>query len=169
MLLNELKESWENVIDLEFEIERVESNPQLVQIVPPNEVVVLVSLDVSIGKNRGLINLCIPFNTIERFNSKLSNSGWVGYAKSSANEQTRSTVARSVDAAPVKIVVTLARSRIKTSDLLQLSVGDIITTEQEVKDPLEIAIQDVPKLVGRPGSLKGRKAIRIEADTRAKS
>ena len=164
VLLDQLKTNWENIVELEFEIERVESNPQLVQIVPPNEVVILVGLEVTLGRNRGMINLCIPFNTVERFNSQLSNNGWVGYSRNHSTAETRKAVANSVDTAPVQIVVTLARSRIKTSELLELNVGDIITTEQDSRKPLEVSIQDVPKLKGRPGALKGKKAIRIEGD-----
>jgi flagellar motor switch protein FliM len=161
IFLDQLKTSWENVIELEFEIERVESNPQLVQIVPPNEVVILVGLEVMLGRNRGMINLCIPFNTVERFNSQLSSNGWVGYSKTKATAETRGVIADSVDAALVRLVVTLARSRVKTGDLLGLSVGDIITTEQDAQKPLEVSIQDVPKLKGLPGAFKGKKAIRI--------
>lgn len=161
VFLDQLKTSWENVIDLEFEIERVESNPQLVQIVPPNEVVILVGLEVTLGRNRGMINLCIPFNTVERFNSQLSSNGWVGYSKTKSTPETRSVIAESVDEAPVRLVVTLARSRVKTGELLGLSVGDIITTEQDASKPLEVAIQDVPKLIGKAGAYKGKKAVRI--------
>lgn len=161
VFLDQLKTSWENVIDLDFEIERVESNPQLVQIVPPNEVVILVGLEVTLGRNRGMINLCIPFNTVERFNSQLSSNGWVGYSKTKSTPETRSLIAESVDEAPVRLVVTLARSRVKTGELLGLSVGDIITTEQDASKPLEVSIQDVPKLKGKPGAFKGKKAIRI--------
>lgn len=162
IFLEQLKMSWENIVTIDFDVERVESNPQLVQIVPPNEVVILVGLEVMFGRNRGMINLCIPFNTIERFNSQLSSNGWVGYSKSRATPETRGLISSSVDQAPVQLVVTLARSRIKTGELLGLSVGDIITTEQDANNPLEVSIQDVPKLTGRPGAFKGKKAVRIE-------
>jgi flagellar motor switch protein FliM len=161
MFLDQLQVSWENIIDLDLELERVESNPQLVQIVPPNEVIILVGLKVQLGRNQGLISLCIPFNTVERFNSQLSNNGWVGYARNKSTPESRDTIAHNVDAAPVRVVVTLARSRVKTGELLGLSVGDIITTEQDAGKPLEISIQDVPKLKGSPGSFKGKKAVRI--------
>lgn len=164
VFLDHLTSSWENIVNLEFKIERLESNPQLVQIVPPNEVVILVGLEVTLGRNRGMINLCIPFNTIERFNSQLSSNGWVGYSRNRATVETRTAVAKSVDAAPVELVVTLARSTIKTGDLLELNVGDIITTEQDSKRPLEVSIQNIPKLSGMPGSFKGKKAIRIAND-----
>lgn len=160
--LRQLENAWENIVELDLDVDSVESNPQLVQIVPPNEVVILVGFEVLLGKNRGMLNLCIPFNTIENYNSKLSRNGWVGYGKGTPTEQTRGKITSSVDHAPVDIVVTLARSKIKTGDLLDLSVGDIITTEKEVNEPLELAVQDVPKYHAQPGAFKGKKAVRIE-------
>ena len=163
LFLTQLKSAWENIVELELSVESVESNPQLVQIVPPNEVVILVGFEVLLGKNRGMLNLCIPFNTIENYNSKLSRNGWVGYGKGTPTAETRGKITRNVDSAPVDIVVTLARSKIRTIDLLELSVGDIITTEKEVNDPLELAVQDVPKFHAKAGAFKGKKAVRIES------
>ncbi len=107
IFLTQLKNAWENIVELEPSVESVESNPQLVQIVPPNEVVILVGFEVLLGKNRGMLNLCIPFNTIENFNSKLSRNGWVGYGKGTPTQETRGKITSSVDGAPVNIVVTL--------------------------------------------------------------
>jgi flagellar motor switch protein FliM len=68
-----------------------------------------------------------------------------------------------MDAAPVNVVVTLARSKIKTAELLDLAVGDLITTEKEISEPLELSIQDVPKYFARAGAFKGKKAVQVEA------
>lgn len=163
IFLTQLKSAWENIVELEPTVDSVESNPQLVQIVPPNEVVILVGFEVLLGKNRGMLNLCIPFNTIENFNSKLSRNGWVGYGKGTPTNETRGKITSSVDGAPVNIVVTLARSKIKTCDLLDLSVGDIITTEKEIHEPLELSVQEVPKYFARAGAFKGKKAVQIES------
>ncbi len=163
LFLEQIVPAWENVIQLKPKIESTESNPQLAQIVPPNEVAILIGFEVLLGKNRGMMNLCIPFNTIEKHNTKLSRNGWVGYGKGNPTDGTRRKIASSIDAASVDVVVTLARSRIKTSDLLDLAVGDIITTEQEVGHPLELAIQDVPKFLATAGAYKGKKAVQIQA------
>ncbi len=162
MSMEHLSRAWENVVPLKIEVDRVESNPQIVQIVPPNEVVILVGLEITMGKVRGMINLCIPYNTIERYGTKLSRNTWVGYTAARATEQTKAQIAERMDPAPIRLSVTLARSRIRTADLLALNLGDIITTEQDVSLPLEISIQDIPKYYGRPGAYKGKVAIRIE-------
>jgi flagellar motor switch protein FliM len=161
--LIQLKAAWENIVDLELSVGSVESNPQLVQIVPPNEVVILVSFEVLLGKNRGMMNLCIPFNTVEKFNAQLSRNGWVGYGKGTPTIESRQTITQQVDAAPVNVVVTIARSTIKARDLLGLVEGDIITTEKQVNEPLELSIQDVPKFNAFAGAFKGKKAIQIQS------
>ncbi|MEO9591793.1 flagellar motor switch protein FliM [Rhodopirellula bahusiensis] len=162
LFLEQIVPAWENVIHLEPEIHTTESNPQLAQIVPPNEVAILVGFEVLLGKNRGMMNLCIPFNSIEKYNAKLSRNGWVGYGKANPTPKSRRKIADSIDAAPVDVVVTLARSKIKTSDLLDLSVGDIITTEQAASSALELSVQDVPKFAAVAGAYKGKKAVQVQ-------
>ena len=163
IFLSQLKESWENIVELDLKVDSVESNPQLVQIVPPNEVVILVGFELMLAQNRGMLNLCIPFNTIENYNAKLSRNGWVGYGKGTPTDETKGKITSSMDRAPVDVVVTLARSKIRTGDLLDLSVGDIITTEKEVTSPLELSVQNVPKYNASAGAFKGKKAVQIKS------
>ncbi len=51
LFLEEMQHAWENVLELDLKVDRVESNPQLVQIVPPNEVVVLISFELTLGES----------------------------------------------------------------------------------------------------------------------
>ncbi len=163
LFLQELKHAWENVLPLVLSVDRVESNPQLVQIVPPNEVVILVSFEVAMGDLRGMINLCIPFNAIERVSSKLAANSWASYNRSGATPQSRAQIGRRLDRSQVDVVVTVAETQLTTGDLLGLRVGDIITTDKDVRLPLEVAVQGVNKYLASGGALKGNKAFRVEA------
>lgn len=159
--LRELATAWRNTITLDVELERVESNPQLVQIVPPNEVVVLVSFELTMGKSRGMVNLCIPFNTIERIGSKLTNNSWIGYASSKSNEASKGQIRELLGESKVEMVVNLAQSTIRALDLLNLQVGDVVTTEKDVHSPLEIQVEGVGKFLGKAGAFKGKKAVEV--------
>ncbi len=160
--LVELKKAWENVIELNLSVERVESNPQLVQIVPPNEVVVLISFELTIGDVRGMMNLCVPFNSIERISHRLTANSWVSYGRAEATEATMAHIRGQLDDALVELVVTLAKSQISTKDLLELRVGDIITTDADSQGYLDISVEGVPKFHALPGAYRGQKAIQIE-------
>ncbi|ADB18431.1 flagellar motor switch protein FliM [Pirellula staleyi DSM 6068] len=162
LFLQELKHAWEGVLPLKLSVDRVESNPQLVQIVPPNEVVVLISFELTLNDVRGMINLCIPFNSIERIGSKLTSNNWVAYGKGGATPQSIAQISKRLDQSKVELVVTLAETTITTGDMIGLRVGDIITTDKDIRTPLEIAVQGMAKFQASCGALKGHKAVRIE-------
>lgn len=163
VFLRELRSAWANIVALDVQVERVESNPQLVQIVPPNEVVIMVSFEIIMGNMRGMTNLCIPFNTIERVGSKLTSNSWIGYASSKASEKSTALLTGHLDAALTDVIVVLANSSIKMKDLFDLQVGDIISTEKDIRQPLEVEISNAVKFTASAGSFKGRKAIQIES------
>ena len=162
LFLAELKKAWENVLDLDLAVERVESNPQLVQIVPPNEVVVLISFELTIGDTRGMMNLCIPFNSLERISSKLSSNSWVAYGKRQSSPQSIQQISNNLRGSLVELVVELAQTKITTSDMIGLRIGDIITTEKDVHSPLAVNVEGVAKFRARPGAFKGRKAFQVD-------
>ena len=162
LFLDELRHAWENVLDLKLSVDRVESNPQLVQIVPPNEVVVLISFELTIGDVRGMMNLCIPFNSIERIGNKLTANTWVSYGRKQATPETIERLSNNLRGSTVELVVYLAETHITTSDLVGLRVGDIITTEKDINSPLIVFLEGVPKFRARPGAYKGHKSIEVQ-------
>ncbi len=161
LFCKEMKQAWENVMELDLSIDHVESNPQLVQIVPPNEVVVLISFELTIGDARGMMNLCIPFNSIERISTRLSANSWVTYGKKTATPENIKRISSQLKDALVEVVVDLAETNISTSDLIGLRVGDIIATEKDVERPLTVSVEGRPKFHAQPGVFKGHKAIQL--------
>jgi flagellar motor switch protein FliM len=161
LFCKELKHAWENVVELDLSIDRVESNPQLVQIVPPNEVVVLSSFELTLGEARGMMNLCIPFNAIERISTRLLSNSWVSYGKRSATPENIQQISGRLSRSLVEVVVDLADTNISTSDLIGLKVGDIIATEKDVQRPLVVSVEGRPKFHAQPGAFKGHKAIQV--------
>lgn len=162
LFLEELHRAWENVLELDLAVVRVESNPQLVQIVPPNEVVVLISFELTVGDVRGMMNLCVPFNSIERIGNKLSSNSWVAYGRRQATPESIQQISRNLHGSLVELSVELAETQISTKELLGLRVGDIITTEKDVRSPLMVNVAGVAKFHARPGAYKARKAICVE-------
>lgn len=161
LFCKEMKHAWEHVLDLNPAIDRVESNPQLVQIVPPNEVVVLISFEITLGEARGMMNLCIPFNSIERIATRVTSNSWVSYGTKKATPENIQRISGRLNDALVDVVVELAETNISTSDLIGLRVGDIIATEKDVDRPLIVSVEGRPKFHAQPGAFKGRKAIQV--------
>ena len=163
LFLEELRHAWENVLELKLRVVQVESNPQLVQIVPPNEVVVVISFELAIGDLRGMMNLCIPYNSIERIGGKLSANSWISYGRRQPSQESIVQISHTLTSSLVSLEVRLARTKIGTGELVGLRVGDIITTQKDIHQPVMVLVENVPKFRAHLGALKGNKAVRIES------
>ena len=60
-----LNEPWQNVVEISPRLERIETNSQFAQIISPNEMIAIVTINVKIGEVEGLMNVCLPFMTLE--------------------------------------------------------------------------------------------------------
>jgi flagellar motor switch protein FliM len=162
--LTALSEAWASIKQLEFRIGATESNPQLVQIVPPNEVVVVIAFEIKLGNRAGTMNLCIPYNVIEPLMEDLSSQNWFAVTKSQKNKETEQQVVRSLSRAPVELTGLLATTTITMRDLLNLAVGDIIVTEKPAAQPVVVCVEGERKFAAHLGQFKGNRALRIAGD-----
>lgn len=155
-----LRTVWAQVMPIDFQTDRIESNPQLVYIVPPNEVVVLVSFEIAIGDLRGMMNLCIPFNVIEPVIDKLSTNTWLSYHKRDASK--RDKVIAGIKSAPVDVVVYLGETSITAEQLMDLRPGDLLPIEKPIGSGMLVTVGGQAKFRGSPYVLHGRKVVRID-------
>lgn len=161
LAITALENAWINLCYLDLKVSQIESNPQLVQIVPPNEVIVLVSFELTMGEMRGIMNFCIPFNTIEPLSSKLSSDSWSSYKSRVISNEEQIDMETNISQTKVEMVAELTTVKLKASELMGLSVGDVIMTEREVNDGLTLFVEGRPMFNCSPGALKGHKAAQI--------
>jgi flagellar motor switch protein FliM len=162
-----LSEAWSNLTPITFTVNDFESNPQLVQIVPPNETVVVIGFELKMGNRAGTMSLCIPYNVIEPIMGVLAAQNWFSYQKKSGQEDHQRRLTKNVQNAPVEVRAFIAQTTIKLSDLLNLQVGDLITTEKECNREILLQVEGKNKFLGHVGRFRGNKAIRITRPTAA--
>ncbi|MGF9711579.1 flagellar motor switch protein FliM [Paenibacillus naphthalenovorans] len=156
-----LQEAWKTVVDLSPRLEALETNPQFMQIVSPNETIALISLSTKIGDTTGMINLCIPHVVIEPIMPRLSVHHWfVSQKKTSAPEEMTALQSR-LHKAKLPVIAELGTSQISVREFLSLNVGDVITLNRSVEEPLHIRIGDKLKFFGSPGTTRGKLAVQI--------
>lgn len=156
-----LSEAWSNLTPVTFSVQDFESNPQLVQIVPPNETVVVVGFELKMGNRAGTMSLCIPYNVIEPIMGVLAAQNWFSYQKKGGHDDHLRKLKSSVSNAPLEVRAYLASTTMRVSELLSLQVGDIITTEKDCGRDVVLQIEGKNKFLGQIGQLRGGKAIRI--------
>ncbi|MEF2965204.1 flagellar motor switch protein FliM [Paenibacillus sp. M1] len=157
-----LQEAWKTVIDINPRMEGLETNPQFMQIVSPNETIALISLSTKIGDTSGMINLCIPHVVIEPIMPKLSVHHWFVSQKKSRAPEEVDALRHRVNKAKLPVVAELGESQITVQEFLSLSVGDVISLNKPVQEGLSIRVGDRLKYIGSPGTLKDRVAVQID-------
>jgi len=157
--LANMEESWKPVHEVHVEMVRTEVNPQFAAIVPPSDVVIVVTFEVELENAIGSLIVCLPYATMEPIRSKLHASFqserlevdhvWINRFKERLMET------------PVEMVVRLGRTTISGRQLLYLREGDIILLDTDEDEMLEAEVEGVRKFQGLPGRVKGNKAFQV--------
>jgi len=159
--LSALQEAWSNIENIDFDVVQHESNPQLVQIVPPNEVVVVIGFEIKMGNRAGSMSLCIPFNVIEPVIHRLTSQDWSSYKRRSDTQSFAHSIIENLQEAKLELRAYVAETTLKVGDLLSLEVGDIIKTKKEAKNDLILRIEGKSKFAGKVGQFRGNRAFKI--------
>lgn len=163
-VITQLRETWESVQTIEFDLYETESNPFLLQIVAPNEPIVLLSFEALMGEYSGMINVCIPFKVIEPIMPQFSQSNWFTSSRQRSGQKGRDQILKNIFNAPVEISSVLAETPLSLHDILTLKPGDILDTGVPAKSRVTLCVQGKKKYRGVAGVLRGKKCIRITGD-----
>lgn len=156
-----LREPWRNVVDLEPFMERIESNPQFAQVIAPNEMIAIVTLNVKIGDIEGFMNVCLPFITLESIMDKLNTKYWFSTMQEVSDESYQEHIEAMIKRVDIPIKAVLGKSVISVLDFASLQVGDIIRLDTKVDDELEIYAGNLKKFTALPGVGKENYAVRV--------
>lgn len=161
-ILANVRESWTQVIDLRPRLGQIETNPQFAQIVPPSEMVVLVTLETKVGEEEGMMNFCIPYITIEPIISKLSSQFWFSSVRRSSTTQYMGVLRDKLSTVDMDVVAEVGSLRLSVRDILGLRVGDIIRLhDTHVGDPFVLSIGNRKKFLCQPGVVGKKIAAQI--------
>ncbi|MBR1700983.1 MAG: flagellar motor switch protein FliM [Lachnospiraceae bacterium] len=161
MLTQLLREPWKNVLDIAPVLSRVETNPQFAQVIAPNDMIAIITLNIKIGDVEGFINFCLPFFTLEDVMDRLNTKYWFASMQENHDENYEEyieTLVRKVDV-PIKAV--LGKSYISVSDFLNLQVGDCIRLDAKVENDMEVYVGNIRKFTALPGANNDAYAVRI--------
>lgn len=161
-----LTEAWQSLKQIEFGLGEMESNPQIVQIVPPNEVVVVITFEIKMTNRAGTMNLCIPFNVIEPLVENLSSQNW-SVSGRKGERAWESVIARRLSDAMLEVTGILAETTMTISELRNLEVGDVIMTEKPANATVTLLTGGRPKFFADIGQYKGRRALKIVRPVKA--
>lgn len=156
-----LREAWDSVADIDPMLTEFEVNPQFLQMVSPNETVVVISLNTQIGETSGMINICIPHVVLEPIIPKLSAHYWMQNVKKESAPQSVAAIEKKIRHADLPVIAELGTTDISIQDFLMLDLGDVIQLDQTIGKPLTIKVAGTPKFTGQAGKVNKKIGIQI--------
>ena len=156
-----LREPWKNVVEIHPRLERIETNCQFAQIISPSEMIAIVTINICIGNVEGLMNICLPFLTLEDIMDKLNTKYWFSTMKNKDEESYQEFIETAINKAQIPMKAVLGKSSISVMDFINLQVGDIIKLDSHVNDELDVFVGNIVKFKALPGSGAENYAVKV--------
>lgn len=160
-LVGILKDPWSQVCDVNPSLEKIETNSQFAQVMSPNEMIALITLNVKIGEIEGLLNFCIPHIVIEPIAGSLNTKHWFESTVKDGDDIYRPSVEKQVEQAHLAVSVIVGKTHITVNEFINIQVGDVIPLDSYVTSDFKVNVGDITKFYAKPGVNRGKNAIQI--------
>jgi len=159
LILRDLEESWKQIAKLKMKIVATETSPQLIQVVAPNEIVVLIVFELKVGEAKGFMNFCIPSIVLESIAKRFSQDWYADRAKTSVEEVKK--IKLNLLNTKLEVEAGIYNNFITVQNLLELKNDDVIRLESKVSDEIELRLNGVKKFSAYQVKKDRKKAIQI--------
>jgi flagellar motor switch protein FliM len=160
IILQDLREAWKAVTNVDFAIESMETEPQLLHVLAPNEAVVSIGIEVRIGETVGMMNIALPSIVIKMMRQKFDQQWSVRKTHASESEQAR--ILRILRQATMSAEARMEGPTLTVRDLLSLQEGHLLTFDFSVSRPVELLINGTRKFTGHVVSTGKKRAYQVE-------
>lgn len=159
-----LEEAWKTLLDLKFNLEKIESNPAFAQIMSASESIALVTFDMTIGDVTDCISMCFPASYIEEI---LNLAGIKMKAKLLSHQdvqkekEKRQLIYDTLSDTDLELKAVLGEIQLQLSDVMALQVSDVIPLDKNINEDIQIMIDEVPWFSAKLGQVKIKKAFKL--------
>lgn len=156
-----LRDPWKNVIEVNPILDRLETNPQFAQVIAPNDMVALVTLNLKIGDVEGFMNICLPFFTLESIMDRLNTKYWFSNMQDSDDEDYDGYIESMLRRVDVPVKAILGKCSVSVNEFLDLQVGDVIRLDSKVDSELNVYVGNIKKFTAMPGANEEHYAVQV--------
>ena len=156
-----MREPWKNVVEISPVLSRLETNPQFAQVIAPSDMIAIVTLNMKIGDVEGMVNICLPFFTLEDVMDKLNTKYWFSTMQENHDEHYEEYIESMIRRVDIPIKAVLGKSTISVNDFLNLQVGDCIRLDSRVDTDMNVYVGNIKKFTALPGTDRDSYAVQI--------
>jgi flagellar motor switch protein FliM len=157
----DLQRAWKTAADFTFIFDRYESEPELMHMAPPSEIVLVVSFEVTISGAKHTLSACFPVSAIEEVLARLNAQSHAGVRRSPSDGNWSKPLLKMLEGTGTRVVAKIGETSLTVRELLTLEPGDILRTRLPIEGEVALIIGGVPRFYGRPGVSHGNIAVKV--------
>ena len=157
-LLSDFESAWERVFSIRITPKKIETKPEFVHMVSPDELMIVIVFSISSEEFSGNFHFCLSYRMLEPIKEKLSSR----YLHAKDTEHAFSDrIQKILEETEVQLIAELGHTVHTFGDLLSLQEDDIVTLNTGPHDPIIVNIESLPKYKGFPGIINGNRAVEL--------
>lgn len=161
-IIPHMSDSWKNYLKVNFEYQKYEVNPRLIQNISMDEIVVIIVFDIKIKDINGKINVCIPGNLLTNIfmiiENEISNNN---KRKDNSVNSSAEDILKSIKKTALEIKGSLGQAELMLKDIYDLKVGDVIKLDKPKDADIMLYIEEKPWFTAKLGVYKQYIAVRV--------
>ncbi|MEO1090603.1 MAG: flagellar motor switch protein FliM [Pseudomonadota bacterium] len=160
LLLQDFSAAFAPITQVQFDFDRLETNPRFAAIARPGNAAVVFKLRIEMEDRGGCLEVLLPYATLEPARDLLLQM-FMGerFGRDSIWEH---HLAREIMLTDVHLQAVLDEQTLSLGDVLNLQVGSVLNLNATAESPVDLRCGQVPMFVGRIGRAGDNLAIRIE-------
>ena len=154
-------EAWEKVIKTSSRLERVETSSQFAQIAHINEPIAVITLNVKLGSDSGVVSICLPHMALEPVTKQMNTRSWYSSNQGKKTSANSAAMEKRINNTMVELHAIFNDTSASVKDIAYLQVGDVIQLEHRIDEPLAVTVQSIPKFRAAIGTMGTKYAVKI--------
>lgn len=156
-IFRDLIKAWDPVMQLDFDYQGSEVNPDFANIVSPTEVVVVSTFHIELENTGGDLHITMPYSMVEPIRALLDAG--VQSDRSEIDDRWQRSIKQEMKSAPVDLSSTFMQTTISLRELNNLKAGDVIPVD--LPEMVTLEAEKTPVFQGKFGTYNGNCAIKI--------
>jgi len=162
-IVERMQDAWSGSMAVGITLNSVETNSRLLQVFAPDDIVVVVVLDVEIGGMTGNLNVCLPAESLEEFIDTFA----VRFTRSTKRQDPdreqnkRRVILENVFESDMEMRVIFDEFSMELQDVLGLQPEDIIPLNKSIDSDVFMRVDNIPWFTAKLGESKGKKSVKL--------
>lgn len=159
-----LEIAWKNIGEVKLTLEDAETNPKMVQIMSPNDSVIVMSIEIKMGQITDKMSICIPSLFLDEILAHIDTKNKVKIVQKVDVEKDKLRKQLIYDVlsdTELEMKAVLCQFELDMSDIISLQVDDVIPLDVKITDNISVLVDEVPWFTAKLGQTNIKKALKL--------